>query len=131
MFPGLPKVHNQFFGLCHFELQMILLAPLNKEVNHSLVLHLITLADASNQSRVIRKRLKVADVCAVAEVHGVEGEEERGEDGPLWWTRVADHLFRLSILKTHILWSSCQIINNPGHKKGIHLHRCQLITQEG
>lgn len=50
-FSGPLKVPNQFLGLCHMELQMILLAPRNKGVHHYWVLHFIPPTDESNQSR--------------------------------------------------------------------------------
>lgn len=59
-FSGPLKVPNQFLGLCHMELQMILLAPRNKGVHHYWVLHFIPPTDESNQSRVIRKFLNMA-----------------------------------------------------------------------
>ncbi|XP_013770368.1 uncharacterized protein LOC106456452 [Pundamilia nyererei] len=102
-----------------------------KGLNRSQVLHLIALTDAYNHHRVIRKLLRMAGLCAVAEVCGVEVEEERGEDSPLWCACVAANLVRHIMLKTHMLWSSCEVINNPGHQRGIHLHCCGLITQEG
>lgn len=59
-FSGPLKVPSQFLGLCHMELQMILLAPRNKGVHHYWVLHFIPPTDESNQSRVIRKFLNMA-----------------------------------------------------------------------
>ena len=62
---------------------MVLLTPRDKVLHHSPVLGLITLAETSNHSRVIRKLLKVAGLCVVVEVCGVEGEEEGRQDRPL------------------------------------------------
>ena len=69
---------------------MAQLTPCDKDVHHSSVFSLLTLADTSNDSRVIRKLLlKTARLCLVAEVCGIKGEEERREDSPLWGTGVA------------------------------------------
>ena len=89
--PGSPQIHHKVFGLCYVELQVVQLTPCDKVVHHSSVLSLLTLADTSNYSRVIRKLLKMARLCLVAEVCGVKGEEERREDSPLWGPGVADH----------------------------------------
>lgn len=110
---------------------LILLTPCDKGVDHSPILHLNTLTNVSTHCRVIRKFLKMAALCAVAKVCGAEGEEEGGEDGPLWFPCVADHLVRHTMLKMHILWSSWQVINNLGHERHIHLQRCQRIIQKG
>ena len=70
---------------------MVLLTPCDKVIHSSPVLILITLADTSNYGRVIRKLLKMAGLSAIAEVRGVEGEEEGREDSPLRGPGVADH----------------------------------------
>ena len=48
------------------EVQVVQLTPCDKVVHHSPVFSLITLADTSNNSRVIRKLLKMARLCLVA-----------------------------------------------------------------
>lgn len=40
-------------------------------------------------------------------------------------------LWRVGESCTSLFLLSCQVISNPGHERGIHLHRCQLITYEG
>ncbi|KAL7849955.1 hypothetical protein SRHO_G00193040 [Serrasalmus rhombeus] len=106
-----PQVHHQFLCLCHIELQVVPLAPCDKVLHRCPVLILFTLADTSNYCRVIRKLLKVASLCAVAEVRGVEGEEEGREDSTLWDSSVADHSVRHTVLQAYILWSAGQLYN--------------------
>ena len=88
--PGSHQIHHQLLSLCCVELQVVQLTPCDKVVDHSPVFSLL-LADTSNNSRVIRKLLRLARLCLVAEVCGVKGEGERREDSPLWGPSVADH----------------------------------------
>lgn len=68
---------------------MVLLAPCNKVTCHSFVLSLPTLADAANHTAVVRKLLKVAELCV--EVCGTEDQKRGGQDCALWDTSVVDH----------------------------------------
>ena len=74
--PGCPQIHHQFFSLCCVELQVAQLTPSDKAVYRSPVFSLLTLADTSNDSRLIRILLKMARLCLVAEVCGVKGERK-------------------------------------------------------
>ena len=60
--PGSPQIHHQLFGFCCVELQVVNLAPGNKVIHHhhSPVFSLLTHADTSNYSSLIRKLLKMA-----------------------------------------------------------------------
>lgn len=73
---GAPRLHYHFLHPCHVEQGAVFLAPRNKVVRHCFVLALITVGNPSNHHRVIRKLRRVAGLCAVAEVCGVESEEE-------------------------------------------------------
>lgn len=53
------NLSHLFSCLCHIELQVILLVPHDRGVHHSPLLHLITITDASNHCRAIRKLLKM------------------------------------------------------------------------
>lgn len=59
---GASRPKTAVIGSClsHIELQMILLAPHDKGVNHSSVPGFIIPRDASNRHRDIRKLLKMA-----------------------------------------------------------------------
>ena len=103
--------------------------PCDKVVHHSSVFSLLTLADTSNDSRVIRKLLKMARLCLVTEVRGVKGEEEKRVDSPLWGPGVAEHCIWHTVPQVHVLWSASEVIHNPGHKGGIHQHHRQFVIQ--
>ncbi len=32
---------------------------------------------------------------------------------------------------SNILWSTSQVVHNPGHQGGVYLHRCQLAPLQG
>ena len=127
--PGSPQIHHQLFGFCCVKLQVVQLTPWDKVVHHSPVLSLLTLADTSNYSRVIRKLLKMARLCLVAKVCCVKVEEKRSENSPLWGPGVADHCIWDTVLQARVLWSASVAVHNPGHKGRIHQHRRQLVTQ--
>ncbi|XP_042082966.1 uncharacterized protein LOC121815566 [Haplochromis burtoni] len=56
-----------------------------------------------------------------------EREPQPTHDGSIW--EVYSTLRESSSILTSLL--ALQVINNPRHERGINLHRCQLITQEG
>ena len=65
------------------------------------------------------------------EVRGVQGEQERGENSSLWGPCAADHSVRHTVLQSEILWTTHQIVCNPGNQRGVHLHRRHLTPKQG
>ena len=81
-------------------------SPCDKVIHSSPVLILIALTDASNYCRIIRKRLKMAGLCAIGKVRGVQGEQEGREDCPLQGSSVADHCLTQCCRRTYCGLSS-------------------------
>ena len=85
--PGSIQIHHQLLGLCCVELQVVQLTPCDEAVNHSPGLSLITLADTSNDSRVIRKLLKMARLWSGSWSPWCKGwrGKERAQFNGEWW----------------------------------------------
>lgn len=72
------------------ELHVVCVAPDGKVPHQSPVLLLLVLSDAPHDGRVISKLPDVTRLRVVAEVRGVQGEEERRQHSPLRSTSAAD-----------------------------------------
>lgn len=79
---------------------------------------------------IIRELLEVAAVCVVSEVRCVQGEEEGGEDCPLWSPCAADYHLRHTVTKPHILWSAGKVVDGLRSKVAVNFSSFQLPPEQ-
>ena len=73
----------------------------------------------------------MAAVRVVSEVRCVQGEEEWGEDCPLWSPRAADYHIRHTVAEPHVLRSVGEVVDGPCSQVTVDPGSLQLSPEQG